>query len=106
MCDESGHLNDLADVVTEMYLVGIKIALRTGVDVVVDDVHAEWKYVMPLVDIAAENGAECEIVDVPASLEECLSRNKQRTGARRVTEQVVRNAYEKIAFHRESDNDE
>lgn len=71
----------------------VKALLGAGVNVVVDATHLAPKYVRKWARLATQMGAEFEVVNVHATLDECIFRDATRersVGAKVITDQVKR----------------
>lgn len=68
----------------------LEALLRSGCDVICDDTNLRAKYVRDLMTIARDAGADIQIMDFTyVTLEECIARDAQRTGADHVGEEVI-----------------
>lgn len=68
--------------------------LTAGCDVIADDTNLRVKYVRELLTIASKAGADVEFVDfLDASLDECIRRDAERSGAEQVGETVIRDMH-------------
>ena len=74
----------------------VRNLLAAGFDVVADDTNLPSEAVDAFRGIAAEAGARFEIWDftTTVSLQECLRRDAQRTGAEQVGEAAIRRLYQ------------
>lgn len=71
--------------------------LRCGLDVIVDDTNLRVRTVRDLRRLAVLAGADFEVRDLTnVPLEECLRRNANRTGVRRVPDDRVRDLYQRF----------
>lgn len=69
----------------------LEALLRSGCDVICDDTNLRAKYVRDLMTIARDTGSDVQIMDFThVTLEECIARDAQRTGAEHVGEDVIR----------------
>ena len=73
----------------------IRQALRGGKHVVVDDLNLRLRYARSLAGIAQEEGARFEVLDMPASVEECVKRDRGRENS--VGEDQIRDLNRRFA---------
>jgi predicted kinase len=81
----------------------IAALLRSGVDVICDDTNLGSRVVRDLVDLAADCDAELvvqDFTDVPVDV--CIERDRLRSPADRVGEQVIRDMHQRYLAHRPS----
>jgi len=78
--------------VTDAQRAAVGALLERGDDVIVDDTNLVLRFARDWADLAAEVGAEFEVIDVKTSLEACLARNERRiaAGERGVPAEVIR----------------
>lgn len=80
--------------VTETQEQLIRTSLRAGEDVLVDDMNLRNRYVRRLMEIAEQEGARYEIIDLTdVDIDVCHHRNHQRPAERQVPSEVIEDLY-------------
>lgn len=76
----------------------VRALLEAGVSVIVDDTHLRLKYARAWADLAAELGADFEVLDFPIDPYEAVSRDMHRRtlGERGVGWEVIRDLHQKF----------
>ena len=93
MYDKAGVLTFTQEqTISKVQRAQVRVLLRAGVDVVVDDTNLRLKFAQAWVDLAAQCGAQVEVVDVRTDVDECVRRDMSRglRGGREVGASVIR----------------
>jgi predicted kinase len=83
---------------TEMFVLDVRnaiaeLAIKQGFDVVIDDTNLNPAHQEQLIFLSDSLGAQFNVIDVHASLDECIQRDKERPVS--VGEDVIRGMYAK-----------
>lgn len=77
-------------VITDIQRGMVRELLRSGKDVVVDDLNLRLQYLKAWQRVAAEEGAEFTVLDTDASVEKCIEWDKTRPKREQVGERFIR----------------
>ena len=84
--------------ITKAQRAQVRILLKAGYDVIVDDTNLRLRYARAWADLALEEGAEFEVWDVKTPVDVCVDRDWQRQ--RVVGEEVIRGLAAKFPIER------
>lgn len=77
-------------VITDIQRGMVRELLRSGKDVVVDDLNLRLQYLKAWQRVAAEEGAEFSVLDTDATVEKCIKWDKTRPEREQVGERFIR----------------
>jgi len=89
-----GLTNEQEVQVSRVQREAVRLLLKAGKNVVVDDMNLKRKYLKVWVNIAAEAGAKFSLLDVETDVEECVKRDGNRVNA--VGEEVIRDLHRRF----------
>ena len=88
---ERGVLSRVQEgVITDIQRGMVRELLRSGKDVVVDDLNLRLQYLKAWQRVAAEEGAEFSVLDTDATVEKCIKWDKTRPEREQVGERFIR----------------